>query len=102
MKRLLLAGVLCAALGGAARAEEGRFRVVQGYLPSSSAESSKSSQLPVMIKVDAETGDTWRLVISGGNYWWLPVKNGVIPGKKAPAPEEKVDEVDEGAAPKSN
>jgi hypothetical protein len=99
MKRLLFAGVLLSAVG-LSRADEGRFQVASGYIPSGSAESSKNVQTPVMIKVDGETGETWRLVISGSNYWWLPVKNGVIPGKKAAAPEEKMEEED--GAPKAN
>ncbi len=46
------------------------------------------ASIPVVIKVDAVTGDSWRLLIANGGYWWVPVKNGVLPEKKAPAAEE--------------
>jgi hypothetical protein len=102
MNRLLMLGVLLAGLGAVARAEEGRFHVFQGYVPAGAVgEAPKGgSQTAVVLKVDAETGDTWRLVISGGNYWWLPIKNGVIPGKKAQT-EEKMEEEAPGD-PKAN
>jgi hypothetical protein len=84
MKRLFFAGMVVAALAGLGRAEE-RFHVVQGSAPTGSAEAGKAPT-PVVIKVDAETGDTWRLMITGGAYWWIPIKNGVIQEKKAEEP----------------
>lgn len=86
MKRALWTAVVLASLAGAARAEDGRFAVVQGQVPST---DGKAGAVPVLIKVDSDTGDTWRLVPSGGTYWWIPVKNGVVADKKpAAAPAE--------------
>ena len=104
MKKFLLVGFLMVALAGISTAEETRYQVVQGT--AQSGESGKGpSQIPVVIKVDTATGDTWRLLVSSGGYWWIPMKNGVIkshaaedkpadapataPKSEAPAPEKK-------------
>ena len=101
MKKLLLAGSLIAVLAGISSAEETRYQVVQGT--AQSGEPGKGpSQIPVVIKVDTATGDTWRLLVSAGGYWWIPMKNGVIKSKTsdekpadAAAPAAKT----EGTAP---
>lgn len=85
MKKLLFAGFLTALLAGVSIAEEARFQVFQGSTP---GEAGKSAQVPVVIKVDASTGDTWRLLVVNGGYWWVPIKTGVIKSQAA-ASEEK-------------
>jgi hypothetical protein len=85
MKKLLLGGFMMVALAGVSVAEETRYQVVQGT--AQSGEPGKGpSQIPVVIKVDTATGDTWRLLVSSGGYWWIPMKNGVI---KSKASDEK-------------
>lgn len=100
MKRLVLAGLLSVAAGSVARGEGERFQVFQGYVAPGAGDAGKGpQQTPVVIKVDAETGDTWRLAVLSNGHWWLPIKNGVIADKKAPSAEEKPEEP-AAAAPK--
>ena len=85
MKKLLWAGFLLVSVAGVSIAEENRFQIVQGTVQGSEA-GKGPSQIPVVIKVDTTSGDTWRLLVSSGGYWWIPIKTGMI---KPRASEEK-------------
>ena len=94
MKRLLFAGFLMVALAGISRAEEAKYQLFQGTIQGEPGKGP--STLPVVVKLDTGTGDTWRLLITSGGYWWIPVKNGVI---KPRAGDEKPAETTAPAAP---
>lgn len=88
MKRLLWAVLLVSGLAGVSRADDGGFQLFQGTL---AGEAGKSGQVPVIIKLDSGSGESWRLVSSGGNYWWIPIKTGVIKSQQAPTEEKSTD-----------
>lgn len=77
MKRFFLAGLLLAFPLMVSAGQEDRFQVVQGYvymtLP---IEQGKDApRMPVMIKIDSVTGDTWQLITPQGEFYWTPLKN---------------------------
>ena len=91
MKRLLFAGLLLVAAAGFAGAEDSRYQIFQGSMLGEPGKST--APVPVVIKLDTGTGDTWRLLATSGGYWWIPVKNGMIKSRAAeekPAAEETV------------
>jgi hypothetical protein len=93
MRKLLLAGILTGILAGGLHAEAGEFNVVQGYVPGEPGKST--AQVPILIKVDTSTGETWRMLVTSSGYWWIPVKNGVL----KPAAEEKPADPGHGDVP---
>lgn len=86
MKKLLWTVLFVAGVAGLARAEDAGYQVFQTYMGGDAGKP----QSPVVIKMDKSSGDSWRLVVSNGSYWWIPIKAGVI---KSAASEEKPAEV---------
>jgi hypothetical protein len=61
----------------------GRFQVFQSYICVKGLvkEGQDVPKVPMTIKIDTVTGESWHLVLDDG-AWWVPIKHGTLINQK--------------------
>jgi hypothetical protein len=79
--RIWFAALMLAPVFASAQEGSNRFQIFQGNVVLESAKIAAPT--PVILKIDAQTGETWRLM-PGNTYWWIKIDidHGVIPKKE--------------------